>query len=342
MTWPTQQGVFEAGDIVLQSGARLSGARLSWKAHGTLSPARDNVIVYPTSYGAQHPDLEWLIGPDKVLDPTRWFIVIPDMFGNGLSSSPADREDYPTLVTVYDNVQVQRTALRRLFGIEQVACVYGWSMGALQAYHWAALFPAAVARIVVNCGVARTAVHNQVFLRSLMATLEAAPQHIGNGRFAAEPAAAKRAFGRIYAAWALSQDFYRAGLHLASAPPPNLGAPDLETFLRTDWEQRFGARPAANLYAQLRTWDAADISANDLYNGDLPAALRAIEAKVLLMPGATDLYFRVADNETELPYLRHAALRPIDSIWGHRAGNPVSNPADAAFIAATVRDWLDR
>jgi homoserine O-acetyltransferase len=264
------------------------------------------------------------------------------MFGNGLSSSPAEQEDYPTLVTVHDNVQIQHAVFRSLFGIEKVACVYGWSMGALQAYHWAALFPNDVARIVVNCGVARTSVHNQVFLRSLMATLEAAPQHIGNGRFSSEPSAAKRAFGRIYAAWALSQDFYRAGLHLASGPQPNLGAPDLETFLKTDWEQRFGARPAANLYAQLRTWDAADISANDLYDGDLEAALRAIEAKVLLMPGATDLYFRVADNEAELPFLRHADLRPIDSIWGHRAGNPVSNPADAAFIKREVRAWLDR
>lgn len=341
MTWPTQQGVFDAGDIMLQSGARLTGARLSWKAHGTLSPARDNVIVYPTSYGAQHPDLEWLIGPDRILDPQRWFIVIPDMFGNGLSTSPADADDYPTLVTIHDNVQAQRTALRSLFGIERVACVYGWSMGALQAYHWAALFPDAVDRIVVNCGVARTAVHNQVFLRSLMATLEAAPQHIGNGRFSGEPKAAKRAFGRIYAGWALSQDFYRAGLHLADGPTPNLGAPDLETFLKTDWEDRFGARPAANLYAQLRTWDAADISANDLYDGDLTAALAAIRARVLLMPGATDLYFRTADNEAELPHLRHAALKPIPSLWGHRAGNPVVNPEDAAFIRREVGVWLD-
>jgi homoserine O-acetyltransferase len=341
MAWPTRQGVFDAGDIALQSGARLTQAKLSWKAHGTLAPARDNVIVYPTSYGAQHQDLEWLIGPDRILDPGRWFIVIPDMFGNGLSSSPAECDDYPTLVTIHDNVQTQRTALRALFGIDRVACVYGWSMGALQAYHWAALFPDAIDRIVVNCGVARTAVHNQVFLRSLMATLEAAPQHIGNGRFSAEPRAAKRAFGRIYAAWALSQDFYRAGLHLAGGPTPNLGAPDLETFLKTDWEDRFGARPAANLYAQLSTWDAADISANDLYNGDLPAALSAIQARVLLMPGATDLYFRTADNEAELPHLRHAVLKPIPSIWGHRAGNPVVNPTDALFIKQHVRDWLD-
>ena len=340
MTWPTQHGVYDASALTLQSGGRIPSARLSWKSHGTLSPARDNVIVYPTSYGAQHQDLEWLIGPDKILDPERWFIVIPDMFGNGLSSSPADTPDYPTLATIHDNVQAQRRALAELFGIDRIACVYGWSMGALQAYHWAALFPDAVERIVVNCGVARTAVHNQIFLRSLMATLEAAPEHVGNGRFSAEPRAAKRAFGRIYAAWALSQDFYRAGLHLESAPAPNLGAPDLETFLKTDWEDRFSARPAANLYAQLRTWDAADISANALYNGDLHAALRAIRARVLLMPGATDLYFRTADNEAELPYLADAALRPIPSIWGHRAGNPVANPADMLFIQTQVHALL--
>ncbi|HLY91310.1 MAG TPA: homoserine acetyltransferase, partial [Acetobacteraceae bacterium] len=183
---------------------------------------------------------------------------------------------------------------------------------------------------------------NQVFLRSLMATLEAAPEHTGDGRFSAEPRAAKRAFGRIYAAWALSQDFYRAGLHLASGPQPNLGAPDLETFLRTDWEERFGVRPAANAYAQLRTWDAADISANSLYDDDLARALRAIRARVLLMPGETDLYFRVADNTAELRYLSQAELKPIPSVWGHRAGNPTTNPADARFVKDAVRDWLAR
>ncbi len=162
------------------------------------------------------------------------------MFGNGLSSSPSDTPDYPTLVTIHDNVQAQRRALADLFGIDRVACVYGWSMGALQAYHWAALFPDAVERIVVNCGVARTAVHNQVFLRSLMATLEAAPQHIGNGRFSAEPRAAKRAFGRIYAAWALSQDFYRAGLHLAAGTGPE------------PWRARSGNLPEDRLGGPLR------------------------------------------------------------------------------------------
>jgi len=140
----------------------------------------------------------------------------------------------------------------------------------------------------------------------------------------------------------LSQDFYREGRHLAAGPKPNLGAPDLETFLKTDWEDRYHQRPAADLYAQLRTWDAADISDNDQYRGDLAAALRAIRARVLLMPGETDLYFRVADNAAELPLLAHAELRPIPSIWGHRAGNPVVNKEDADFLRRSVQAWLER
>jgi homoserine O-acetyltransferase len=335
MSWPTEQGEFRLGDIAMQSGAPMRGATIVWKSHGRLSPAKDNVILYPTSYSAQHPDIEWLIGPDKILDPTRWFILIPNMFGNGLSTSPAETAGYPPLVTSWDNVQAQRRLLSERFGVERLACVYGWSMGAQQAYHWAAAFPDAVERIVVNCGSARTATHNRVFLAGLMAILEAAAEYRGEGRFAAEPAAAMRAFARVYAGWGISQDFYRAGLHLSTS-----GAPDLERFLKTDWEERFGRRKAANLYAQLRTWDAGDIAANPLYGGDLARALRAIKARVLLMPGATDLYFRVADNEAEAAYLARCSLRPIPSIWGHRAGNPMANPQDAAFIRGEVQRLL--
>ena len=273
--WKQKAGQFSLGNLRLQSGEVLPGAFLSWKTHGTLSQARDNVILYPTSYSARHPDLEWLIGPDGILDPTRWFIIIPDMFGNGLSSSPSNTPDYPGLVTAWDNVHAQRRLLRELWGIERLAMAYGWSMGAQQSYHWAALFPDAVKRAVINCGSARTSVHNQVFLKALLATLEAAPEYLGNGRFSAEPVKALRAFGRIYATMALSQEFYRENLHLAAAP-------DLEAFLVQGWEERYRLRSTADLYAQLCTWLAGDISANEMYGDDLPRALAAIKARVLL------------------------------------------------------------
>ena len=335
MSWPQSSGEFRLGDFAVQSGETIRDARLVWKAHGTLAPDRGNVVLYPCSYGAKHEDLEWLIGPDGILDPTRWFIVIPNMFSNGVSSGAAETPDYPKLVTSWDSVQAQRRLLSEQFGIERLHAVYGFSMGGQQAYHWAALYPDAVERAIVVCGSARTAEHNKVFLSGLMRTFEAAPEHLGHGRFSAEPKATLRAIGHIYAGWALSQDFYREKLHLTA-----LGAPDLDTYLRSDWEASFARRRAANCYAQLVTWYHGDISANALYDRDLVRALKAIKARVLLMPSETDLYFRVADNAQELPHLTNAELLPIPSVWGHRAGNPAANPRDAAFLKSAVRRWL--
>src|SRR5258706_16444397 len=138
--------IFPLDNVVLQSGATLRGAHLAYKTFGTLSPRKDNVIVYPTWYSAQHQDNEWLIGEGRALDPRKYFIIIPNMLGNGLSSSPSntpppyDGPRFPQ-VTPYDNVQVQHRLVTEKFGIEHIRLVTGWSMGALQSFHWGALFP---------------------------------------------------------------------------------------------------------------------------------------------------------------------------------------------------------
>ena len=335
--WAVQDGVLSLGDFEVERGGVISDARLGWQSHGTLNQSRDNVIVYPCSYTATHDDLAGLIGPDGVLDPARWFIVIPDMFSNGVSSGAADTENYPAVVTMADNVRAQHRLLTEHFGVTKIAAAYGFSMGAGQSYHWAAGYPEMVERAIIVCGSARTSIHNRVFLSGLLRTLEAAPQYRGGGRFSSEPAAALRAFGHIYAGWGLSQDFYRERLYETA-----LGYPDLATFLATEWEDGFAALKAENVYAQAITWSQADISANEKFGGDLPAALAAITARVLLMPSATDLYFRVADNEAELAHLRHGKLATIPSIWGHRAGSPEGIPAELEFLTSYVRSWLDR
>ena len=250
----TSEGVFECGELALQRGGTLKGARIVYKTFGTLSPKRDNVIVYPTSYSAHHTDIEWLVKVEHCLDPSRYFIVIPNMFTNGLSSSPSNtpKGEFPE-VTTYDNVMQQRRLLAELFGVDRVKMVYGWSMGAQQAYHWAALFGEAVERIVVNCGSARTAPHNFVFLEGVRTAVQ-------NAR---TPQDGLRAMGRIYAGWALSQTFYRREMWRG------LGFTSLEDFLVRSWEANFLRRDARDLMAQLWTWQNGDISANDLYRGDL-------------------------------------------------------------------------
>lgn len=333
--WPVTGGVLELGDLAVDKGEVLRDARLGWQAHGTLNAAGDNAVVFPCSYTATHDDEAWAVGPDSLFDPGRWYVVIPDQFSNGVSSSAADDPDYPALVTAADNVHAQRRLLDQL-GVRRVAAAYGFSMGAIQSYHWAALYPDLVERAIIVCGSARTAVHNKVFLSGLLRVLEAAPEHLGGGRFSGEPVATLRAFGHVYAGWGLSQDFYRQELFRSV-----LGAPDLESFLRTDWEEGFASCRAANLYAQALTWMNADISDNDLYKGDLVRALSAVTARTLLMPSETDLYFRVADNEAELPHLGNGRLTALPGVWGHRAGSPHGLPDETAFLKGAVRSWLE-
>lgn len=327
---------FELGELALQSGETLRNARLAYVTFGQLNSRRDNAVLFPTFYGGTHEDNARLVGRSRALDPEQWFIVIPNMFGNGASSSPSNQEpecaaEFPK-VTLLDNVACQKRLLEARFGIERVALALGWSMGGQQAYHFAALYPERTLRLLVVCGSARTSPHNWVFLEGVKAALLADPAYAG-GRYQEPPRAGLSAFGRVYAGWAYSQAFFRRELYkqLGYASP---GA------LLDAWAADHVSSDANDLLAMLWSWQHADISDNPAYGGNLSAALGAIRARTILMPARTDLYFTPEDNELELRSLRRAELRPIESDWGHCAGGPDRNPVDTAFIEAAIRDLL--
>jgi homoserine O-acetyltransferase/O-succinyltransferase len=86
----TDYEILELGDVRLCRGKTLRSAKLAYKTYGKLSEDKSNAIVYPTWYSGQHYDNEWLIGEGMALDPSRYFIIVPNMLGNGLSSSPSN------------------------------------------------------------------------------------------------------------------------------------------------------------------------------------------------------------------------------------------------------------
>lgn len=328
--------VFRLGDVVLQSGVTLPDARVIYKTYGTLNAARDNAVLLPTYYSAHHTDNEMMMAPGRALDPSKYFVVVPNMFGNGLSSSPSntpppcDRARFPG-VTLYDNVVCQHRLVVEHLGIARLKLVVGFSMGGQQAFHWGALFPEMIDAIVPICGSARTSPHNRVFIEGIKAALTADAE-FRDGDYVAPPARGIRAFGRVYAGWVYSQDFYREREYL------KMGLETLEDVLRMS-EARYGQRDANDLLAMLWTWQHADISANPKFGGDFGAALRAMTPRAIVMPSATDLYFRVRDNEIEVAQMPNAELRPIPSIWGHAAGRGL-NPVDNAFIDDALRQAL--
>jgi homoserine O-acetyltransferase len=205
-------------------------------------------------------------------------------------------------------------------------------MGAQQAYHWAVLHPDRVERIAALCGTARTSEHNAVFLKSLEAALLADPAWDGV-RFRATPERGLRAFARIYASWAASQAFYRERVYR------ELGYSDLEDYLQRAWEPSYRRRHPADLLAMLRTWLANDVS-SVRHGGNLNAALGSIRAGALVLASATDLYFTPEDCASDAAAIPGARFDVIPSIWGHRAGNPYQNPADAQFIRAAIDELM--
>ncbi len=332
--------LFEMGDLALQCGKTLPEAILAYKTYGQLAPDRSNLILYPTSYGAQHFDTEWLIGPDRVLDPDKWFIVIPNMFTNGLSTSPSNCvEEYRfgnwPEITHVDNVAAQRRLLHEVFEVEHIALIYGWSMGAQQALHWGALYPDEVERICAVCSSAKTSPHNLVFIEGVKAALtgDAAWR---DGWFEEKPERGLRAMGRVYAGWAMSQAFYRDGLY------EHFGVSTIEDYIVQFWEANFLRRDGNDLLAQLQIRARSDISANETYSNDLQAALAAIRARAIVMPGRTDLYFTAEDSEVETAMMPNAEYRPIESKFGHRAGNPTHCKQDEAVLRKAVQDLLAR
>src|SRR5207247_9124425 len=122
------------------------------------------------------------------------------------------------------------------------------------------------------------------------------------GWYQTPPVEGLQAFSRVYAGWVFSQDFFREQEYR------KMGLASLEDSVRF-LEGYFRRRDANDLLAMLRTWQHADISANEIYKGDFAAALKAIRARALVMPGTTDRYFRVRDNAREAAQLPTAELR---------------------------------
>jgi homoserine O-acetyltransferase len=333
---------FPLGDVELQSGVILPEAQITYVTYGHLNSARDNAILLLTYYTGTHHSYAPIIGPGRALDPEKYFIVIPNMFGNGESSSPSNTPSpfgggyFPGItgpgITIYDNVHCQHRLLTEGLGIERLALVTGWSMGGIQAFHWAALYPAMVERLLPYCGSARISPHNWVFLEGVKAALMADPTWQG-GHYTLPPSAGLKAFGRVYAGWAYSQTFFRDGLYrqLGYATPAELLA---------GWEADHLAWDANDLLAMLWTWQQADVSQHPAFQGNFSRAMEAITARAVVMPCVTDLYFPVADSSEEVRLMPNAQLRVIYSEWGHCAGGPGRNPEDTTFLENAMKTLL--
>ena len=319
-------------------GGETLDINLVYAVHGALNDRKDNCILVMTSYSATHEDAEDLFAPSDVLDLSDYCVVVVNMLANSESSSPSntpppfDGPRFP-LMTVHDNVRAQHLLVTQGLSVDHLRLVMGFSMGGLQTFEWGAQHSHMVDAILPICGAARISTHNWLFVEGAKAAM-LADQNFKGGDYETPPEVGMEAFAKVYAGWVFSQDFFREALY------KDMGMDSVDDVIEF-MKGYFGRREPNDLLGMLATWQAANIANNDRFNGDFDSALKAITARAIVMPGGTDLYFRVADSEYEVSQMPNAELRVIDSKLGHVAGSGL-DPIGKAAIDQAIVDLLKR
>lgn len=337
-TKTTIEKTFWLGDFRLESGTLLPKAYVKYVTYGSLNKDKNNAILIPSWYSADYTGYNFLIGTEKALDTTKYFLILTELFANGHSSSPSNTPPpfngplFP-LTSIRDNVKATYELITKQFELTQLKAVIGYSMGAQQAFQWALSYPQAVESIVAYCGTAKTYPHGYARLESAISTIKADTAW-NNGFYSKPPLKGLRAWSLHWASWFLSQTWYRKELY------KQMGFPTVDDFL--NWRIKSDEVSDANdRIAQAITWEKHDISKTTPFNGDIEKALAAIKCKVLYMPCQTDMYFPVEDAEYERQFIPNVEFVPIISIWGHLAGIGI-NLEDNDFLNDKIGSFLSR
>jgi homoserine O-acetyltransferase/O-succinyltransferase len=312
---------FDLGNIVLESGETLRGAKLAYRTLGTLNAEKSNAVLVTTWFsGTGKVMRDVYVGPDHALNPDRHFVIIVDQLGSGVSSSPHNTPapqamaKFPKL-SIGDDVNAQHRLLTELFGIERLALVVGGSMGGQQVYEWAVTRPAMVERAAPIACTARISHHQKVFVETLKEAITSDPAW-RNGWYAAgiDVRDGLDRMARIVATAGWSAEFYREERWRTV-----VGMSSLDDFINGVMRAYFEPMDPNALLAQMHKWQRADVSRHA--GGDLAAALARISAKTVVMPISHDLFFPPEEAEADCRLIPSGILTVIQSAEGHMGLN---------------------
>jgi homoserine O-acetyltransferase len=343
--------------VHLDCGQELHPVRVAYETYGTLSPERDNVILVchalsgdahaagysaeaaaastRDGFGADDRDgsvgkgLGWwdgMIGPGKAFDTDRYFVVSTNLLGGcrgttGPSSiDPATGNpyglDFP-VITVADMVRTERAFLDEL-GIERIAVAAGGSIGGMQAFEWAILYPDQIDAVVAIA--ATHAIHPQGLAWNAIAreAIMRDPAWRGGYYYGTENApnagmGVARMIGHItyLSAPGLADKF---GRRLQSADDIRYTATEpefeVESYLRhqaDSFVKRFDANTYLYTSRALTYFDLA----RQYGEGSLTRALEGVQARTLLIAFSSDWLYPPAGSR-EIEQALRALGKPVE------------------------------
>ena len=140
-----EQQFASLGDFKLGSGQVIRDCRVGYRTFGQLNHDKSNAVVFPTWASGTSEQLKSNIGPGKLIDSEKYFVIAVDALANGVSSSPSNSRLQPRMsfpqFNLRDDVETQHKLLTEILKLNHVKAVVGVSMGGMQTFQWMVAYP---------------------------------------------------------------------------------------------------------------------------------------------------------------------------------------------------------
>ena len=164
------------GDFKLENGSIIRDCRVGYRAFGQLNAAKSNAVLFPTWFTGNTEALIPYIGPGKMVDSSRFFVIAVDALGDGVSSSPSTSKSQPGAqfpeFTIRDMVESQYRLLTTTLGIRHLHAVIGISMGGMQTFQWMIAHPDFMDKAVPIVGTPRLTSTDLILWQAELSALE--------------------------------------------------------------------------------------------------------------------------------------------------------------------------
>ncbi|MFN7996709.1 MAG: alpha/beta fold hydrolase [Bryobacteraceae bacterium] len=321
-----QAQIGSIGDLKLENGAVIKDCRIGYRTFGALNAQRSNAVLFPTWFTGTTKELIGQIGPGKIVDPSRYYVVAMDALGDGISSSPSNsttqsRMRFPEF-SIRDMVEAEHALATRVLGLSHVHAVVGISMGGMQTFEWMVAYPDFMDRAIPIVGSPKLGAYDLLLWQTELRAIEEDPAW-KHGDYQTRPEAAMRTVGDIHAL-ALETPQRRS----RDTKPAQFD----KLLAETEKEAKEGF-DANDWYRQAQAMMRQDVSKR--FGGDMQKAAQAVHARVLVIAAVQD---HMVTPYTALEFARLAKARTLElqSDCGHLAPGcelPKVSAAIAQFLA---------
>jgi len=167
------------GDFRLRNGRVIHDFRLGYRTLGKLNPEKSNAILWPTWLGGRSEDLLQFVGPGNVVDTGRYFVILVDAIGNGISSSPSNSKPQPLMnfpeFTIRDMVESEHRLATDVLHLSHLRAVMGLSMGGMQTFEWAVTYPDFMDLVIPMAGSLQSTSYDKLLWTAQIDAIELDP-----------------------------------------------------------------------------------------------------------------------------------------------------------------------